>query len=125
MTQEAYQPTSLGKIFFALSENQGNGILYQSADSGIGWQSLYTFAFHVSGTIITDSNRLYIQSYEADGIYVSNDSGHSWNRLCGPENNYDNRFYVKDGKIWAGDETGNLWLNSTGKPNDPRLSKSW
>jgi len=129
MDTEAYQPTAFGNSFYAVSEygrpsTRDRGVLLKSSDFGSTWQQVFIFPFGVSGCVLTDSLRLYIQGidsgeeqinrHQGEGIFYSQDSGFSWIKLCGTDNNIDTRFYVKNGRVWIGDRWGNLWFNSTG-----------
>ncbi len=137
---EAWQPTIINGSFYALSEfgtfglGRDRGVLLKSTDNGFSWQQISLFPFGVTGTILTDSSRLYIQSTDkgelqinreqGEGVYYSEDSGYTWIKLCGENGLWDTRFYVNKGYVWSGDKLGNLWQNSTGIGSNsaPQLS---
>jgi len=146
MDSEVYQPVAMKNIFYALSETnhqltnaRGYGLLCESLDGGLNWQPIYSFPFGVSGTIITNGSRLYIQSLDSEvylngpipplgkGVYYSDDAGFTWTLLGGPRTFYDTRglFAGKCG-VWAGDRLGGLWTNRTGIGSNsiPNLSRN-
>jgi photosystem II stability/assembly factor-like uncharacterized protein len=123
---EFYQPVGIPNTttFFAMSEysDSPNGSkLFRSDDGGISWSELYTYRNPgnetCTGTLQYGANMaLFFQSTETGGtgIMMSEDTGKTFISICGPLNDVDTRFYVRDTFIYAGDKFGGLWLNTTG-----------
>ena len=143
MYSEFFQPIGIPGTsnFFAVCENNANGLaatvvgqVIGSYDGGKTWKNLYTYPTHfatsrgnVTGTMQTGSNMsLFLQTAfdGTEGIMMSTDSGNTFYSICGPINDEDTKFYVRDSFIYAGDKQGGLWLNTTGigSNSTPELS---
>jgi hypothetical protein len=122
---EFFQPIGIPNtpIFFAISELGPNvGQVVRSDDGGSTWKKLAKYnnpntLYSITGTMQYGSEmRLFFQTTTdaADGIMMSEDTGNSFFSICGPTNDQDTRFFVRDTFIYAGDRYGGLWLNTTG-----------
>ncbi|MDP4230889.1 MAG: T9SS type A sorting domain-containing protein [Bacteroidota bacterium] len=133
--QENFQPIGIKgtTTFYSLSESARtvgtSGVLRRSDDGGITWRKIYQYSVHwygVTGTLQYNSKALFFQTIPdgSEGIMMSGDSGKTFYSICGPTNNQDTRFYVRDSFIYAGDKSGKLWLNTTGigSNSTPQLS---
>ncbi len=113
--------------FFAISEcppnprNPNLGKVMRTDNGGIDWNFHYSYPinteFPITGTMQYGTNiSLFFQTtvYGSEGIMMSTDSGNTFHSICGPINDLDTRFYVRDSFIYAGDKQGGLWLNTTG-----------
>jgi hypothetical protein len=136
---DLYQPVGIKNslLFFAIREassnSVNNGDFLRSTDGGVNWQKIYTYwntaQYAVTGTVQYGHNMsLFFQttSDNSEGIMMSDDSGKTFMSLCGPKNEVDTKFFVRDSFIYAGDKYGGLWLNTTGIGSNsvPILSKS-
>ncbi|MDP4221390.1 MAG: T9SS type A sorting domain-containing protein [Bacteroidota bacterium] len=135
---EQYQPIGLQgtMTFFALTEQDCPpnvdqvGSLSRSDDGGITWRKIYQYHDHtnfsVTGTLQNNAMGIFFQTTldNSEGIMMSSDSGTTLYSICGPINDVDTRFYVRDSFIYAGDKHGGLWLNTTGigSNSTPQLS---
>ena len=135
---EQYGPIGINgsETFFMMPEQglsslQPTGCLLKSNDGGANWERIYQYQFSaatylVTGTLQYNANGIYFQTTpeSSEGIMMSDDSGRTFHSLCGPTNNGDTRFYVRDSFIYAGDKSGGLWLNTTGigSNSTPELS---
>ncbi len=135
---EFYQPIGIPntETFFAICESESNGLgksgtLIHSDDGGQMWKEIYSYRnpkdAQVTGTMQYGLNMsLFFQTTPdgSEGIMMSSDSGNTFHSICGPVNESDTRFYVRDSFIYAGDKNGGLWLNTTGigSNSTPQLS---
>jgi hypothetical protein len=124
------------KTFFAICESSGNissGKVIRSDDGGQTWKTVYRYSslldFQETGVVQYGTGiSLFFQTTQngSEGIMMSDDSGITFHSICGPINDFDTRFYVRDTFIYAGDKYGGLWLNTTGigSNSTPQLSLS-
>jgi hypothetical protein len=106
------------KTFFMV---EGLGRVLRSDDGGVTWRQLsvlppinQTLVFQ-STALFGDFQGLYTQSSE--GVFVSKDSGNTWQSLCGPvcvlSSTHVTSFFERDRKIYAGEDNdatqGRLW----------------
>lgn len=111
---EAWQPVGIPgtSTYYAVSEPfQGSNAVYRSDDWGNNWWLVRSFpsSARLTGTIRASRNALFVQSNES--FYFSSDQGSSWTTFCGPGGQFDYRFYSIEDTIFAGDKSGNLWVN--------------
>lgn len=127
---EAWQPFSVpySSSYIAVSEYPpSNGNVFRSDDAGESWRQISSVPFN-RGHIVGDEKHLYTQSFKY-GIMRSTDGGYSWQSICGPYNEYeDTRMYYKSNYLYAHDvtidvkdDTGRLWVNTTGSGSGERL----
>ena len=123
-------------IFYAMREQSGwtntgeTGTLVRSDDGGKKWRKIYQYHDNsdlaVTGTLQYNSKGIFFQTVfnNSEGIMMSEDSGVSFHSICGPINNVDTRFYVRDSFLYAGDKNGGLCVNTTGigSNSTPELS---
>lgn len=123
---EFYQPVGIKgtTTFYALREasiSNNRGQLIRSDNGGISWRTIYQYwdsrTTSVTGTVQYGSDlRLFFQTCldNSEGIMMSEDTGKSFFSICGPKNEVDTKFFVRDSFIYAGGKDGGLWLNTTG-----------
>jgi hypothetical protein len=135
---EFYQPVGIEgtQTFFAISEaGQKAGVVIRSDNGGKTWKELYSYrspglaSDNLTGSMQYGVNMTLFFQTGADssqGIMMSEDSGITFHSICGPANNEDTKFYVRDSFIYAGDNHGGLWLNTTGigSNSKPQLSET-
>lgn len=134
---DLYQPVAIkgSSDYYAIREaglNNNTGEFLHSSDAGQTWQIIYKYwdssYLSVTGCVQYGVDRsLFFQTAfdNSEGIMMSLDSGKTFYSVCGPTNEVDTKFYVRDSFIYAGDTHGGLWLNTTGigSNSTPQLSK--
>ncbi len=138
----ADQPDPLGikgtQTFFVITaldcepNNKVQNDVLRSDDGGVTWRNLYTYFSHTQEKWVTGSIKkgrgttLFFQTStdSTEGIMMSEDTGHTFHSICGPNNTSYTRFAVNDTVIYAADLTGGLWINTTGigSFSSPQLS---
>lgn len=105
MDVEAWQPCyhTSNESFYVVSEIDHN--VYRSTDHGSSWNSVFDFksiGVQTTGTILSDGCNLYTQGFNnLENIYVSSNSGVTWDSIGGPSGNIDTRFDIANGYIYA------------------------
>lgn len=108
---ECWQPAFDGR--YAYSVLDFGTVVFRSADSARSWTRVSGVGGHFTGCVQTDS--VYIAAQQdgrtpnGNGFVLSTDSGVTWTQICGPANLLDTRFSIFGHKIFAFDETGDLW----------------
>ncbi|HET9135744.1 MAG TPA: T9SS type A sorting domain-containing protein [Candidatus Kapabacteria bacterium] len=104
--------------------------MLRSDNGGRNWHQVYQYPNNIFPSVTGCmqaglSMTLFFQSsLPSDGIMMSLDTAKTFIPICGPANDVDTRFYVRDSFIYAGDNQGGLWLNTTGigSNSTPQLS---
>ena len=124
---ECWQPLAISgthTYFFTNDYDEGLGLptgLYRTDDAGqtlknpvYSFDPLFGYRTILSGMVGGDLCLLVAQS--AKGFLISRDEGVTWTDIGGPTLGaypWDNRFYVKNGAIFAADSVGGLWFTQT------------
>jgi hypothetical protein len=118
------------RIFYTAGERDPNSrtpssksVVLRSIDSGITWQTIYTFPFITNGHIHGSKGHLYVQVENTPangtytGLYRSDDGGFTWKSVSGPHHENDKRFFVtgcNGGIVYAFDDNLGLWKTRNG-----------
>jgi photosystem II stability/assembly factor-like uncharacterized protein len=113
MPWEMYQPAAMKSRRWYIGISEENSSMWRSTDGGFNWEYLSN-QYNPTGCIRGNDDNLIMQTMS--GMYRSTTQGTSWQFICGPNNLYDTRFWVRGLEIFAMSASGLLYYNPTSIP---------